>query len=49
MKKIIKMLAFTMSEPPYIPSPVIATLTRISISREKLGEKIYQEFNINIR
>ena len=41
-----KMLAFTMSEPPYIPSPVIATLTRISISREKLGEKIYQELNL---
>ena len=41
-----KMLAFTMSDPPYIPSPVIATLTRISISREKVGEKIYQELNL---
>ncbi|HQV80762.1 MAG TPA: alpha/beta hydrolase, partial [Agitococcus sp.] len=40
-----KMLAFTMSDPPYIPSPVIATLTRISIAREKIGEKIYQELN----
>ncbi|MBK7299468.1 MAG: alpha/beta fold hydrolase [Moraxellaceae bacterium] len=34
-----KMLAFTMSDAPYIPSPVIATLTRISIAREKIGEK----------
>ncbi len=41
-----KMLAFTMSDPPYIPSPVIATLTRISIEREKIGEKIYQELNL---
>ncbi len=40
-----KMLAFTMSDAPYIPSPVIATLTRISIAREKIGEKIYQELN----
>jgi abhydrolase domain-containing protein 6 len=31
---------------PYIPSPVIATLTRISIAREKIGEKIYQELNL---
>lgn len=41
-----KMLAFTMSDPPYIPSPVIATLTRIAMSREKIGEKIYQELNL---
>ena len=41
-----KMLALTMSDPPYIPSRVIATLTRISISREKIGEKIYHELNL---
>ena len=41
-----KMLAFTMSDPPYIPSPIIATLTRIAIDREKVGEKIYQELNL---
>jgi abhydrolase domain-containing protein 6 len=41
-----KMLAFTMSDPPYIPSPVIATLTRIAMSRENIGEKIYQELNL---
>jgi pimeloyl-ACP methyl ester carboxylesterase len=41
-----KMLAFTMADAPYIPSPIIATLTRISISREKIGEKIYQELNL---
>ena len=41
-----KMLAFTMSDPPYIPSPIIATLTRIAIEREKVGEKIYQELNL---
>jgi abhydrolase domain-containing protein 6 len=41
-----KMLDFTMSDPPYIPSPVIATLTRIAIAREKIGEKIYQELNL---
>lgn len=41
-----KMLAFTMSDPPYIPTPIIATLTRIAIEREKIGEKIYQELNL---
>lgn len=41
-----KMLDFTMSDAPYIPSPVIATLTRVAMSREKIGDKIYQELNL---
>jgi abhydrolase domain-containing protein 6 len=41
-----KMLDFTMSDAPYIPSPVIATLTRVSLAREKIGDKIYQELNL---
>ncbi len=41
-----KMLAFTMSDPPYIPSPVIAKLTREAIAREAIATKIYQEINL---
>lgn len=37
------MMAFTMSEVPYIPAPVIAALTREAIAREPIASKIFQE------
>ncbi|WP_295748177.1 alpha/beta fold hydrolase [Undibacterium sp.] len=37
------LLAFTMSDPPYIPGPVIASLTRTAIAREAIASKIFTE------
>lgn len=37
------MLAFTMSDPPYLPSPLVATFTREAIAREPIATKIFQE------
>lgn len=37
------MLAFTMADPPWIPGPVIGTLTRDAMARQQIGEKIYRE------
>lgn len=37
------MLDFTLSDRPWIPGPVIATLTREAIARQQIGEKIYRE------
>ena len=37
------MLDFTLSDRPWIPGAVIATLTREAISRQQIGEKIYRE------
>lgn len=37
------LLAFTMSDPPYIPAPVIASLTRTAIAREAIANKIFTE------
>ncbi|MBP9060780.1 MAG: alpha/beta hydrolase [Rhodoferax sp.] len=39
------MLAFSMSDAPYIPSPLISSFTRIAIAREPIATKIYQEIS----
>lgn len=43
-----RMLAFTMSEQPYIPSPMIATLTREAISREAIATQIFGQLDIKL-
>lgn len=42
------LLAFTMSEQPYIPSPMIATLTREAIGREAIASRIFDQINIKL-
>ncbi|CAN5880606.1 alpha/beta fold hydrolase [soil metagenome] len=37
------MLAFTMTDAPFIPSPLLATLTREAIAREPIATKIFKE------
>ena len=39
------MLAFTMSDRPYIPSPMIATLTREAIGREAIATRIFNQLD----
>lgn len=39
------MLAFTMSDRPYIPSPMIATLTREAIGREAIASRIFGQLD----
>jgi abhydrolase domain-containing protein 6 len=40
------MLAFTMTDPPYLPSLLIASLTREAIVREPIARKIYQDIQL---
>ncbi|MFZ6750202.1 alpha/beta fold hydrolase [Undibacterium sp. Ren11W] len=40
------MLAFTMTDPPYLPSLLIASLTREAIAREPIARKIYQDIQL---
>ena len=39
------MLAFTMSDAPYIPGPMISELTREAIAREPIAEKIFADLD----
>jgi len=39
------MLAFTMSDPPYIPSPMLNKLTREAIAREPIATKIFADLD----
>ena len=43
-----RMLAFTLSEPPYIPAPMLATLTREAISREAIATQIFGQLDIKL-
>ena len=39
------MLAFTMSEPPYIPDAMIAVLTREAVEREAIATRIFGQLD----
>jgi len=39
------MLEFTMSDPPYIPSPMLSVFTQEAISREPIAQKIFKDLD----